>query len=92
MAHRYDVRITLVSQLKRCPNGHHVGDEWVVGRRTPGGLCLGAFNSLMPFLTALRYGGDFPWESAGEGTFCCPDPEVVNSFRLVRVESSEPSD
>ncbi len=86
MAQRYDVRITLVSQLKACPNGHRVGDEWLVGRKTPAGMCLGAFNSVMPYLTTLRFGGDFPWEKQeGCGTFCCPDPEVVNVFRLERV-------
>ena len=89
MAHRYPVRITLVSQRKSCPNGHKVGDEWLVERKTPGGMCLSAFNSLMPFVTTLRFGGDFPWEKKeGEATLCCPDAEVVNVFHLERV--SEP--
>ncbi len=86
MARHHDVRITLVSQRKRCPNGHQVGDQWLVGRKTPAGMCLGAFGSLLPCLTALRFGGDFPWEKeAGRGTVCCPDPEVLNVFRLERV-------
>ncbi len=80
------VRITLVSQLAKCPNGHRVGDSWLVERKTPGGMCLSAFNSLAPFLMALRFDGDFPWETAGEATICCPDPKVVNCFRLERVE------
>lgn len=84
---RYDVRIELISQLKECPNGHKVGDTFVVGSKTPAGICLGAFGSLLPYITTLRCGGSFPWENeAGTGTFCCPDPEVVNVFRLVRVE------
>jgi uncharacterized repeat protein (TIGR04076 family) len=89
MSRRYDVRITLTAQLEKCPNGHRVGDRWVVGRKTPAGLCLGAFNSLFPFITTLRYGGNFPWEEEGEGTFCCPDPKVVNTFRLERLSGPE---
>lgn len=86
MAGRHTVRITLVSQKASCPNGHCVGDEWLVERKTPGGMCLSAFNSLAPFLMTLRFGGDFPWErQAGEVTVCCPDAEVVNTFRLERV-------
>jgi uncharacterized repeat protein (TIGR04076 family) len=88
MGRRYDVRITLVSQLRKCPNGHAVGDTWLVGRKTPGGICMGAFNAILPYLTTLRFGGSFPWEEEGRGTFCCPDPEVVNVFRLERVEGS----
>jgi uncharacterized repeat protein (TIGR04076 family) len=36
MEQRHVVRITLTSQLKKCPNGHEVGDEWVVAGKTPG--------------------------------------------------------
>ena len=91
MAKRYDVRITLISQLKKCPAGHRVGDQFLVGRYTPGGLCMGAFGSLFPFITTLRFGGAFPWEKTeGKGAFCCPDPEVANVFRLERVTESTP--
>jgi hypothetical protein len=41
MTHRYDVRITLTSQLQKCPNGHRIGDQWLIERKTPSGLCLG---------------------------------------------------
>ncbi len=85
MASRRAVRITLESQLKRCPNGHAVGDAWIVDGKTPAGMCLSAFQSLAPFLMTLRFGGEFPWEEAGEITVCCPDPQVVNVFRLERV-------
>jgi uncharacterized repeat protein (TIGR04076 family) len=86
MAKRYDVKITLISQLKKCPAGHRVGDEFLVSGYTPGGMCMGAFGSLMQFITTLRYGGSFPWEKDPHSvTFCCPDPKVVNVFRLERV-------
>jgi uncharacterized repeat protein (TIGR04076 family) len=90
MAKRYDVEITLLAQKKKCPAGHKVGDQFLVGRKTPAGICMGAFGSLLPFITTLRFGGAFPWEkNAAEGTFCCPDPEVVNVFRLRRVTDTK---
>ncbi len=86
MAKRHDVKITLISQLKKCPNGHKVGDKFIVGRKTPGGMCMGAFSSLLPYITTLRYGGSFPWEKGKhDGTFCCPDPKVVNVFHVERI-------
>ncbi len=90
MANRRAVRITLLSQLQGCPNGHRVGDQWLVEGKTPGGMCLSAFHAILPFLMHLRFEGDFPWEDAGEAVVCCPDPKVVNVFRLERVERVEP--
>jgi len=90
MATFHNVKITLVSQRKKCHAGHRVGDEFVVGRHSPGGLCMGALASLLPYITTLRFGGSFPWEKNGdEGTFCCPDPEVLNVFRLERLSAEE---
>ncbi len=89
MASRRAVRITLQSQLKKCPNGHAVGDTWLVDGKTPAGMCLSAFHSLAPFLVTLRFGGDFPWEEDGEVTGCCPDPKVVTVFRLERLPPDE---
>lgn len=79
----YDVEIELVSQRKKCHRDHRKGDRWVVGGTTSGGICMGAFSSLLPYITALRFGGSFPWEeTAGEGTFCCPDSEMVTTSAL----------
>ena len=92
MPNRYDIKITLLSQQKKCPAGHRVGDVFTVGRHTPGGMCMGAFASLLPYITTLRFGGTFPWEkNADEGTFCCPDPKVVNVFRLERMPAADVS-
>ncbi|UCG60682.1 MAG: TIGR04076 family protein [Candidatus Zixiibacteriota bacterium] len=91
MAKYYDVKITLVSQLKNCPAGHKVGDEFIVSNKTPAGMCMGAFCSLMPYIQVLKFGGAFFWvKEEGVGTMCCPDPNVVNTFRLQRLPASEP--
>ncbi len=69
----------------RCPNGHRVGDEYLVGSHTVKGICLGAFGACLPYLTTLRFGGAFPWEEQeGTATIGCPDCEnqVVWSLRV----------
>jgi uncharacterized repeat protein (TIGR04076 family) len=87
MAKRYDVKITLIEQHQKCPNGHKAGESWTVGRLTPAGLCMGAFATLLPYITTLRFGGNFPWETQeGTGTFACPDHLARSVFVLERQE------
>jgi uncharacterized repeat protein (TIGR04076 family) len=91
MAKHYGVKVTLVSQMKKRPAGHKVGDEFIVGNKTPAGMCMGAFCSLVPYIQVLKFGRSFFWEKQeGTGTMCCPDPKVVNTFRLERIAVSEP--
>ena len=46
-----------------CQGGfHQVGQVITVERTTPGGICLGAWNAIAPYLTALRHGANFHWE------------------------------
>jgi hypothetical protein len=41
----------------------------------------------LPFTTALRFGGDVPWESEpGLARICCPDPDNLVVFEIRRVE------
>ena len=90
MAKYHQVRITLVSQAKRCHAGHQVGDQWTVGRFTPPHMCVGAFSALVPYITTLRFGGSFPWEAReGECTLACPDHLVCNVFHLERLEQTD---
>ncbi len=62
-----------------CQGGfHQVGQVITVERTTPGGLCMGAWNSIAPYLTALRLGASFPWEKEeGVATIHCPDPKGI---------------
>ncbi len=79
------VRITIKGG--HCGSGiHETGQVFVVRRTTPGGLCMGAWNAIAPYLTALRYGANFPWEKeAGLITVGCPDPEGI-TIELRRIE------
>lgn len=71
-----------------CHGGHHVlGQEFLVERTTPAGLCLGAWNAIAPYVSVLRFGGNFPWEKeAGVAKIHCPDPEGI-TIELTRIET-----
>lgn len=93
--HGRTVRIRVIevrAPSGRCPNGHRVGDEYVVGGHTPKGVCLGGFGACLPYLTALRWGGSFPWEDAdGVATIGCPDcvNQVVWRLEVVNDRDSD---
>lgn len=86
MAESYQVSIKVISQKGSCEAGHKVGDQWLVGEKTPEGMCLFAFSSLFPFITPLMYGGAFPWEKdPDKTTVACPDPDNPVVFEIRRV-------
>ena len=87
MADRYDVRVKVISQKGTCANGHKVGDEFVLSRTTPEGICLSAFNSLFPSARTLMFGGKFPWsENPDRATAACPDAANPVVFELMRIQ------
>jgi len=68
---------------------HPVGQVITVDGKTPEGMCLGAWNAIAPYLTALRFGGNFPWEKEeGVATIHCPDPKGI-TLELRRIEEGE---
>ncbi len=62
-----------------CHGGYHeVGEEIRVDKGTPEGMCFGAMGAILPYLTGLRFGADFPWEpEKGCATIHCPDPKGI---------------
>jgi len=86
MAGSYKVSAEVISQQGTCEAGHKVGDRWVIGEKTPEGLCIFAFGSLLPFITPLMYGGSFPWEKDPDvTTVACPDAENPVVFEIRRL-------
>jgi len=78
-----DVIAKVISQRGTCEAGHRVGDEFVIGQKTPPGLCSWAFYTLFPFAEALQFGGSFPWEeNPNKATVACPDPANPVIFEL----------
>ncbi len=86
MAAAREVRMRIVRIAGSCPHGHRVGQEWVVGGESPGGICMGSFTACVPYLTALRFGASFPWEEQeGAITIACPDADNQVVWRLERL-------
>ncbi len=85
MAEIYEVVVKVVSQKGHCGAGHSVGNEWVIGTKTPEGICLSAFNTLFPSLRVMRFGGSFPWETNPDvTTVACSDAQNPVVFELTR--------
>jgi len=40
---------------------HAVGQKWLFDGYTPEGMCLGAFNAIIPYVFTLHCGGAFSW-------------------------------
>lgn len=78
----------VISQKGTCSAGHKVGDEFVMGQKTPCDMCSWAFSVLFPFAQVLEFGGAFPWEQDADRTVvACPDSENPVVFELRRAKS-----
>jgi len=86
MAEQYQVVARVVSQKGSCVAEHKEGDEFLVADKTPTGMCSWAFYAIFPFVTALQFGGSFPWENdRDKATVACPDPANPVVFELRRL-------
>jgi uncharacterized repeat protein (TIGR04076 family) len=80
-----DVIAKVISQRGTCEAGHRVGDEFIIGQKTPPGFCSWAFYTLFPFAEVLQFGGSFPWEeNPNRATVACPDAANPVIFELRR--------
>lgn len=88
MAAPYDVRVKLISLKAACTRGHKVGDEWIVkNNMTPGGMCISAFQVMIPNIRLLMAGGSVPWAPDPDThIMCCPDPGKLAIFELKRLK------
>jgi uncharacterized repeat protein (TIGR04076 family) len=80
-----DVIAKVISQKGTCEAQHKVGDEFVMGEKTPPNLCSWAFYAIFPSAQVLQFGGSFPWEKdRNKTTVACPDPTNPVVFELRR--------
>jgi len=89
MAKRYDVFVRVVSKKGTCGQKHKAGDEWVIKRKTPEGICLGAFSSIYPSVRVLMYGGALPWERDPDVITRPPDLRTLLTFLLTNFSPPE---
>ena len=85
MSDRYEVIVKVISQKGTCVNEHKVGDQWVVSKKTPAGMCMSAYNAIYPNIRVLMFGGSLPWEKNPDmTTMACPDETNPVVFELRR--------
>ena len=81
-----DIIAKVISQKGSCAAQHKVGDEFVVGEKTPPGVCSWAYYVLFPSAEVLQFGGTFPWEDDPDRTtVACPDAGNPVVFELRRI-------
>ncbi len=39
-----------------------------------------------PYIDILRYGGKIPHQEEGCATFCCPDVDTINVFKIEKID------
>ncbi len=82
-----EVRAVEIRGRGICPQDIEVGDVFRSDREV-GAVCHWAAHTLLPFTTALRFGGDLPWEAEiGVARICCPDPENSVVFEIRRIKA-----
>ena len=83
MSRRPKIKIEIVDQLGPCPchRGHKVGDTYDFDTQR-GQMCPMAMHVAFPYIDILRYGGSIPGQPEGTATFCCPDVETINVYKI----------
>ena len=86
--HPIAIRVVEIRGRGMCPLGIETGDIFRSDREV-GAVCHWAAHALLPFSTALRFGGDVPWESEpGLARICGPDPDNSVVFEIRRLEAN----
>ncbi len=92
---RFDVKIKVKetrpsTKGNRC-NIYNVGDELRFSRgKIEGKICGWALSAIYPYVTALAYGGEIPWEeNTHKATVCCPDLPNLVVFEIERGNESK---
>jgi uncharacterized repeat protein (TIGR04076 family) len=83
MDYNVDITVTEIRGKGECYHNHKVGDILHIG---DGQLCPWAAAMILPFATALRFGGTMPWKEKDADTveLSCPDPDNLVIFKLTR--------
>lgn len=84
---KYDVIVEVVDRIgpKKCHHHHEIGDKFNYFS-SDGSLCRMAAHVIFPYAEILRYGGEVPSKEKDEIKVCCSDVDVINVFKLTRVE------
>ena len=79
----YEVKCEVIEVNSALTSCQKAGDSFVIGRRTPAGMCARAFAAVYPAALVLRFSEDCAWQKGKESLeLTCPDGHVV--YRLTR--------
>lgn len=81
------IKITLIDKKGEyvCHRGHKIGDSFDYDTER-GKLCPMALHTAFPYIDILRYGGQPPLSKHGDIRFCCPDADIINIFKIERMD------
>ena len=81
----HKIKCEVIDILKNEFNCSKKGQTFVLGARTPEGMCAKAFATIYPTALAMRFSDSIAWENdKGYLDITCPDQDVV--YRLSRIE------
>ena len=87
--HKIKITVDKIKGKGICSLGLKKGDKFWF-REEGSDFCLWAQNAIFPFITALRYGGSFPWEKNKDVAYaCCPDPYNSVVFKIERIRRKQ---
>lgn len=75
---------TVVGLKGQCNAGHKVGDTFELSCWNTGGLCGWFYHDIFPHLSALQFGGNFPWWEGDAIELECPDRFNLLSIKVAR--------
>ena len=83
-----DIKCTVVEVKGFCAKSHRIGQEYIIkNQRTPEGICISAFNSLLLQCFGFIYGAKFPWDREKNCTYVgCPDSKNCVTFKLEKIQ------
>jgi len=87
--HVTNCRVKVVFKRGVCMFGHEVGDEWILDRYTPEGICNYAYHAFYPNVRIIQRKGDYQFP-AGSGVIRsgCPDAWNQVVFELSPVQGT----
>jgi uncharacterized repeat protein (TIGR04076 family) len=81
----FKIKCEVVDILRNDFNCAKVGQIFILGPRTPDGMCAKAFATIYPTALAMRFSDKMSWENEeGYIDVTCPDQDVV--YRLSRIK------
>jgi uncharacterized repeat protein (TIGR04076 family) len=80
----YTIKCEVIAILENRFNCSSVGETFIIGPRTPEGMCAKAFATIYPTALAMRFSDKIAWQGDNDYVdVTCPDRDVV--YRLTRM-------